>query len=195
MPLISIVVACHNRPVDLLSCLASFKAQKWKDFEILVVHEPSPMRPDSKAVVDSLNDDRFRWFEHPTRHDDWGNTVKDYYGKHEAKGSVIGHANGDNYYTPVYLEWMSQSIRQGKADFAYCDYVNDHIGYLPVDVQRFPSGQLCGIDAGGWLCRAEIVKTTPWEPKNKSYSDAILADALTKRSRTVKVPHVLWIHN
>ena len=214
-PLVSVVVATHDRPGELAMCLASYACQTFRDFEVIVVHEPSKLRRESKRVVRRLGDKRFRWVEYPKREDDFGSRAKDFGGKEVARGWVIQHQNGDNYVTPVFLDRMVAPFYQG-ATFVYCDRLgcgttavafqkdgslaltdgkNDQI-YVVHQADMVRSGyKYSGIDGSSWLCDAEIVRRTPWDIKDGLLADYRLAVALYEQSKPVKVDEVLWIHN
>lgn len=214
-PLVSVVVATHDRPAELAMCLASYACQTFRDFEVIVVHEPSKLRRESKRVVRRMGDKRFRWVEYPKREDDFGSRAKDFGGKEVARGWVIQHQNGDNYVTPVFLDRMVAPFHKG-ATFTYCERLGRgttpvHINedgsiqrmrgsleqlymIIPADMAR--SGiAYNGIDGSSWLCDAEIVRRTPWDIKDGLLADYRLAVALYEQSKPVKVDEVLWVHN
>lgn len=190
-PAVSIIVATHDRPWELVVTLASLKVQTFHDFEVIVVHEPSTYHNVEQARQTTLGfGEQFRFEAYPERMNDWGNTAKHWAAKTHATGSMVGLINGDDYYCPLYLQIMSWPIRDGRADFTYCDFVTHNTRFQ--DVYR-TKPEPAWIDGGGWLCKREIVADTEWN-KEGSSPDGTFAEAIAKQSRVEKVPGVLWMH-
>lgn len=190
-PLVSMVVAAYEQPRDLITTLHCFLVQTLQDFEVLVVHDgPGPAA--LREAVLALGDRRITYHETPVRNNDWGNSSKEY-GSNLARGRYIGHSNDDNYYAPVYFEALVAAIERDGADFAYCNMVHSQHGYAAFDTAPYHGR----IDGGGWLCRAEVVKATPWpEPKSNGYADGLYVEALVRHChRVTKVPAFLFVHN
>lgn len=192
---VSLVVSVHDEPTELGICLRSLQLQTFKNFECIVVHEFSKRMWESNAVVVGLKDDRFKFYSYPGDKDvnDYGVTAKVWGTENYATGTVIGHINGDCYYTPVYLERMAQPILDGAADFTYCDWVSHKNSYMKVfDCEP----RQCLIDSAGWLCRASVVHKTPWpeEMRRCACPDGWYVEQLTAGRRSEKVPGVLWVH-
>jgi hypothetical protein len=190
-PVVSIIVATHDKPDALSICLTSLKLQTYGDFECIVVHEPSERMRDSARVVDRLEDARFTFRPYSEDVNDFGVTVK-VWALQFTKGSIIAHVNGDCYYTPVYLERMVAPILSGHAAFAYCDWVSHHIGYEVLNAEPRQNA----IDSAGWLCRRDVVERTPWpqEQRRGPAPDGWYVVQLVKSATPIKVPGVLWVH-
>lgn len=190
-PLLSIIVATHDKPMALSICLQSLALQTFRDFECIVVHEPSDYIHEAQNVVDALDDTRFRFCRYPEVVNDFGIQVK-VWALEFAKGYAIAHVNGDCYYTPVYLERMMKPIIDGQAGFTYCDWVSHKVGYRVLDAEPVQ----CRIDSAGWVCRADIVHRTPWPVDKRSgpAPDGWYVEQLTAQCRSEKVPGVLWVH-
>lgn len=192
-PTFSWTVATHEQGDRLLACLASMKAQLFQDFEVIVMHEPSPRIDEARRIVERLEDPRFNFVAYPHRMEDWGNTVKDYGTRHYAKGRFVGHSNGDNYFCPKYLSYMLVPLVQDEADFVYCDHTSHHFGY-GVRPNTDPLGRW-KMDGSGWICRREIVEATSFFDKEMEYADGVYAECLAKKCRLKKIERVLWTHN
>lgn len=190
-PEVSIVIGSYSRTKELLATIHSFLAQTWENFELLVVNDGPPC-PEVMEAVCSIRDPRIRFLATSGRCNDWGNTSKEV-GSHLSTGKYIGHSNDDNYYAPVYLEKMLDGLRTNDAQFAFCNMIHSYTDYMP-----FPTHPtVYQIDGGGWICRADIVRSTAWpEPKSSSCADGMYVEALVARcERIVKVPGYLFVHN
>lgn len=194
-PYVSMIVATHERPDVLRVTLASLAVQQFKSFEVLVVHEPTERQDlvsEAKRVTLSFGE-RFRFLRAPERWNDFGNTAKWWATEVHARGNVIGHANGDNYYCPTYLSLMVSPFLDDVADFTYCNYVTHYLGY-----RGYSTAPTRGhIDGTGWLCRKDIVLSEKFEPDpdGKSHADSWFAERIAKKSRVAKLEAVLWMHN
>lgn len=189
-PKVSMVVACYQSPKKLLLPLGSFIAQTHENWECLVVHD-GPGGSEIEELIDRLGDSRISFHSLPDKSNDWGNTSKEY-GSHLSIGSYIGHSNDDNFYAPVYFEWMLRSLIDNEAQFAYCDMVHSHRKYQPMVCEPRP----CHIDGGGWLCLSTIVKATPWPTKSDNHADGHYVESLLNLcGRSIHVPHYLFTHN
>jgi len=189
-PLVSMVIAAYKRPRELLSTIHCLLCQTHQNFEILVVHD-GPGGGRIAAAIERLGDPRVRYIELPNNCNDWGNSSK-MYGSQLASGDFIGHSNDDNYYAPVYFEWMLSDLIYKEAEFAYCNMVHSHSQWSVLDCRIQPGY----IDGGGWICSASIVKSTPWESTKDTYSDGIYAVTLaSKANKAVKVPGLIFVHN
>lgn len=190
MPVVSLVISAFQRPLELDALLSCLRVQRLTDWEAIVVHETPSL--EIRSIVEAFDDPRIRYFEYPTRVQDWGNTCKEW-GTSKAMGTFIGHSNDDNYYAPTYFEWLVHALEVADADFAFCDMVQSHLGYRTLETEPV----VAGIDGGGWICRRQIVQATPWPlDKRDSLADGKFVEALVARCRNiVKVPAVLFVHN
>jgi glycosyltransferase involved in cell wall biosynthesis len=192
-PKVSMIVSAYGRPQQILVTLSSFIAQTYANWECLVVHD-GPTQGDTSLyeVVQRFGDSRIYYFETAERKNDWGNSSKEW-GSQLAIGDFIGHSNDDNYYAPVYFEWLIHSMLSGDAQFAYCNMIHSHHAWQPLSCDLRP-GQ---IDGGGWIARADIVRDTPWPDDRKDgMADGIYVQRLVERcQRTIKIPGFLFVHN
>src|SRR5581483_3683087 len=189
-PKISMVVACYENTKKILVPLGSFQSQTHENWECIIVHDgPGGFLLEHK--IRSLQDPRFQFYRLPENSGDWGNSCKEY-GSQLATGDYIGHSNDDNFYAPVYFEWMLRAMKEQEAQFVYCNMIHSHRQYQPMSCDT----KACHIDGGGWIAEAEIVKTTPWpSPKSDNHADGYYVESLVARcSRTAMIPGYLFVH-
>ena len=182
------VIAAHRRPRPLFCLLASLICQTHERWEALVVH--SGAGDDVRRVVATIGDPRIQYHEVPRQEGDWGAHCRTH-GFGLARGDWIGTTNDDNYYAPVYFTWMVSAAKAANAAFVYCNMVHSITNW-----SAFNTSLRRGyIDAGGWLCKGDIVKRTPWPPPCFS-SDGEYAERLVAAAGQVaKVDGYLFVHN
>jgi GT2 family glycosyltransferase len=190
MPVVSMIIATYNKPRETVATVHNLLIQTLQDFELIVVND-GPGAAVRDAVC-TIGDPRILYHETQERYNDWGNSSKEL-GSRLARGTYIGHSNDDNYYAPIYFMSMVRALSESGAGFAYCNMIHSHQDYRPFDTNPTAGW----IDGGGWLCKAEIVKNTPWpEPKSDQYADGRYVEALVSRAGgTIKVPGYLFVHN
>lgn len=190
-PKVSMIVSAYENHDKILLPLSSFISQTHTNWEAIIVHD-GPGGYMIQHRIRALQDSRISFHCLPEKSNDWGNSSKEY-GSQLATGEYIGHSNDDNFYAPVYFEWMLLSMIEQQADFAYCNMVHSHRQYQPMSCEP----RACMIDGGGWIAKADIVKSTPWpEPKSHSHADGHYIESLVSKCKsTTHVPGYLFTHN
>lgn len=100
--------------------------------------------------------------------------------------------NQDNYYAPVFLEWLVSEGQRLKVPFVYCDFVRSHLQWAPFTT-RAKKGHL---DLGGFIAHRSIVEKVKFD-KTTFNGDGDYIERLVQaaRARTAKVPAALFVHN
>jgi glycosyltransferase involved in cell wall biosynthesis len=116
VPLVSVIVPTHNRPVWLAEALASIRAQTFTDYEIVVVSngEGPEMRRLSQAAAISSN---ARWFAL----DDGNASAARNFGVEQATTEWIAFLDDDDVWLPEKLERQMAEARRTGADMVACD--------------------------------------------------------------------------
>jgi hypothetical protein len=195
-PLLSMTIASYlnedPRRLDALTCLLySFKAQTYAKWTATVVHD-GPCQNGfnlSAYLKQAIGDKRISVVTTPERLMHHGHP----YRREQAlltQGDYLGFTNDDNYYAPVYFEWMLSELTAG-ADFVYCDMVHSHKLWQPFKTEpRYKK-----LDMGGFVASRQLVELTPWTDFSFK-GDGTFIDALQVRARkVVKVPATLFVHN
>jgi glycosyltransferase involved in cell wall biosynthesis len=187
-PKVSVAVATYEQGPELACLLYSFAAQTYPNWEAVVVHDgPGPV---CREVVERMNDPRVRLIETPERKGRYGHPWRQL-GIDACTGDYIGLTNGDNYYAPVYFEWMLHLLGTRRADVVYCDWVHSHTQW---STMRAGPGKWL-IDLGCWLARAALVKSTPWRDNGFDGDGTYFEDLLKRATQVVHLPKPLFVHN
>jgi hypothetical protein len=197
-PVVGVAVAAYLpdlRQLAALRCLvASLQAQTYGRWRCLVVHD-GPCEEGLRAEARRLAEDkrvtfqetekRVKQFGHPHRQKAIDHLL-------EAGCSWLGLTNGDNYYCPVYFEWMLSRALRTRSLFAYCDMVHSHKLWSPFKTEpRYRK-----LDLGAWLAAAEVVRKVKFN-KSDFAADGDYINRLVEASqrRVVKVGATLYTHN
>ena len=185
---VGMVVVAYRRPGPLACLLHSFLCQTHQNFEIIVMHDGPG--PEVRPVVEVIDDPRINLIEtdcrrghhgHPMRHQGFQLSTADY----------LGTTNDDNYYVPVYFEWMLASLLHDKSQFVFCDFVRSRRQWRP----HRSEPRTGGLDCGAWLAEASLVRRTPWTDMSHT-GDGAYIESLTARARGIsRVESCLFVHN
>lgn len=183
------IVAAYERPRPLACLLHSFLCQTYENFEVLIIHDGPGAA--AREVVERIGDRRIKFMETDRRTNQFGHPLRKL-GIGYCSGQYVGMSNDDNYYVPVYFEWMLHSLVASGALFAYCNTIHSHHLWQPYDTKPMRGA----LDAGAWIADTELVKTTEWtdfgSAGDGTYIDALVAKA---QNRIVKVPGYVFVHN
>lgn len=200
-PKVGMAVAAYLRSESeqqamALKCLvASVQAQTYPNWHLQVTHDgPYPhdhgmltymSQWDQEARVKVVETDvRKQEFGHPHRQKAVTALI-------DLGCEWIGLTNQDNYYAPVYFEWLLSAAQTHKAQFAYCDMVRSHKLWKPMGT----SIRRGHIDLGGFLVHRSLAAKIKFD--NFTFiGDWDYIRRLTGAAKNViKVPATLFTHN
>jgi glycosyltransferase involved in cell wall biosynthesis len=187
-PRVSVVVATYQQTDELACLLYSFKAQTYDNWEAVVVHD-GPGEA-ARQIVQRLDDPRVRLIETPERRGQYGHPWRTM-GVEHATGDYIGLTNGDNYYVPVYFEWMLHVLVTQGCEFAYCDMVHSYARWGAV--RSHPARE--GLDLGAWIAEGRLVRATPWRDFGFAGDGTFIEDLLSRCAKAIHIPRSLFVHN
>ena len=119
---ISVIIPVYNAERYLSSCLESLLAQRYDNFEVLLINDGS--RDGSRAICESfaLRDDRIRLFNRDNR----GVSAARNYGLDHAQGDFVLFIDADDYLANDHLEQFAKSgIREGGIAFSNFTYEHE----------------------------------------------------------------------
>lgn len=204
-PLVSVVIATHNRPAVLHQTLKSLVAQTLQDWEAIVIGDAC--RPDTAATVAAFGDARISYVDLPVNFGEQSgpNNI----GFARARGRFVAILNHDDLWFPDHLTSMSGWIDATGADVVIARGAviesaaskgSRHMilgmgrdgFYDPVTTVGFGSAQM--------IRRASLPRLGPWRPASQCVCESSqdwLFRAWRKGAVIATMPHltVLMLHS
>lgn len=116
-PTVSICIPTYNGRVHLGECIASIRAQTFKDFEVVLCDDESSDGTLELARELAAGDSRFRFIANPRRFGlvgNWNNCIK------QARGEWIKFVFQDDVISPTCLEKILTACQQSGSFFGFC---------------------------------------------------------------------------
>ena len=206
-PTVGIIVASYlnedERRSRALNCmLASVVAQTYNNWRVKVVHD-GPCTASSfsqNEVIDPriefiCTSERKLQHGHPHRREQ-ALAPFTYRGDNPAylatcQPDYFVFTNDDNYYMPVFLEWMLHEAKTSDSDFLYCDMIHSHRLW-----QHFITTPKKGrIDLGSFLVHRSLVEKVPWTDFSFSGDGTYIEALVSAAKRVRKLDATLFVHN
>ncbi|AEH89335.1 MULTISPECIES: glycosyltransferase family 2 protein [Mesorhizobium] len=205
-PLVSVVIATHNRPAALRQALKSVLAQTLQDFEILVIGDAC--RPDTAAVVGEFGDPRILYVDLPVNFGEQSgpNNI----GFARARGRFVALLNHDDLWFPDHLAATTGWIDATNADVVIARgvVVEPPVDGKPVKNSIFGIGKdgfydpasTTGFGSAQIVRRASLNRLGPWRPASQCFCESSqdwLFRAWRKGALISTMPHltVLKLHS
>lgn len=199
---LTVVVVTYKMPAALNSTLAAFECQTMQNFDLIVLHD-GPDEATRRVVNErpsSVPHPPMQYIETEIRYNDYGHSLRDI-GIGRATGDFLLITNGDNYYSPRFVEFAFDAIEAQGLDLVMWNFVHSHVrpggtpfpSYSPFST--FPL--LWRIDIGAMLVRTSIAKRVGFRDKSHDGDAAYLQDMLEldQPIRMGKIEKTLMIHN
>lgn len=206
-PLVSVVIATHNRPAALRQALRSVLGQTLQDFEILVIGDAC--RPDTAALIAEFADPRIVYIDLPVNFGEQSgpNNI----GFARARGRFVALLNHDDLWFPDHLAATTGWIDATNADVVIArgavveppstdgkPVKNSIFGigkdgfYDPASTTGFGSAQI--------VRRTSLNRLGPWRPAGQCFCESSqdwLFRAWRKGAVIATIPHltVLKLHS
>ena len=113
---VSVIMPAYNRETYIRESIDSVLAQRFTDFELIVVDDGST--DATAAIVESYTDRRIRLIRQSNR----GVSVARNTGLEAARGRFITFLDSDDLYYPDFLNTLFRLIRSTKTDMVFCDF-------------------------------------------------------------------------
>jgi glycosyltransferase involved in cell wall biosynthesis len=200
------IVVVTYRQLEALKCLlASLNCQTLRNFDVLVIHDG---RHDATRhlVERSAADYDFpcQYLETDERFDDYGHSLRKA-GIRSATGEFLLITNGDNYYSPRFVEFVFEAIDLHHLDIAMWDIVHSHSkpglsplpSYSPFSISPV---RYC-VDIGAFLVRTSMAKKAGFRARTLDadatyFEDLVRAGTATGvRVAIGKIEKTLMVHN
>jgi len=189
---LTIVVATYQQELALDCLLKSLACQTLQNFKVLVIHDgPSQTTPPIVHACARVRPEVFEYLETPNRTNDFGHSLRAV-GIERTNTEFVLLTNGDNYYTPRFVEFMFEAIDKYDLDIAFCDMIHSYTyGLLRTrPVRNY-------IDMGCFIAKTDAAKSVGFRDKTFSGDATYFEDLLhyLPTSAVGKVRKVLMVHN
>jgi len=199
-PVVGISVAAYIphancRELYALRCLvASFQAQTYGNWRMEIAHDgPAPVAAHS-VLADLTKDQRVEVRETTTRQQQFGHPYRQQTAEILVRGGAqwLLQTNQDNYYAPVFLEWMLAEAQEQKVLFVYSDFVRSHKQWV-AHSSRPKKGQL---DLGAFMIHSSLVPVVKFDrfgfDGDGDYINRLVAHV---KNKTAHVAAPIFVHN
>lgn len=187
-PKVGMIVAAYKRRHSLACLLYSFLAQTYPNFEILVVHDGPA--PEIQELVEAIGDERILLVQTPERSGQFGHPLRQL-GIELCSANYIGMTNDDNYYVPVYFEWMLHELESKQAQFVFCNFIRSHKLWQPY----YASPEKGKLDCGAWIAESRLVKSIAWCDMSFSGDGTYIEQLVDAADVIAKLDAFLFVHN
>jgi GT2 family glycosyltransferase len=173
--------------------VSSLIMQTHRNWKLILVHD-GPSDGGVRAFIESINDDRIEYLETEKHAGNWGHTIRrDWLQKVKTEYVVI--TNPDNYYAPVFLEYLIRPLSKSGAIAAYSSgMIHSYKAWqlIPCSVKR---GY---IDCGGVVLKTKQAQEAGWHNITDHSADWFFFEGIANkfgRDKFIPVKGVLFIHN
>ena len=201
-PIISVICVTYKQSGPLKVFVNSFLNQTAPNWKLLVYHDG----PD--ADFDSLmngfcahGETRIAFKSTTARFNDFGHSLREM-ALAEVDGDYVLLTNGDNYYVPIFVAVMTESIRRFDPDVVMFDMIHSHNcpggrPQLPYSFFRTEYRRK-SIDMGSAIVRTNLAKQAGFRDKSHDGDATYFEDVAKLRGpnlKIVKANQVLFVHN
>lgn len=171
LPRVSVITATYNRSRVLRHAIASVIAQRFTDWELLVIGDACT--DDTEDVVAAFRDPRIRFHQLPRNVGEQSGPNNE--GASRARGELLAYLNHDDLWLPDHLERLVPALARSGAGLMFSLMAAIIPGQPPVLGNFTPSGRYeprTVVPASSWLFRRTLTERVgPW----RSYRDCYQA--------------------
>lgn len=178
------------------SFINSILAQTYSNFELFIVHDgPIEDTCEKLDLINSVKDERVRFFETEDRLEKFGYPHRKKYAFLDENFDFILFTNDDNHYVPAAFEILLHVVEKLDAEVVYCNMISSHKIWFPIETEL----ECNKIDLGAFIIKKEIMKNLEFNLEGSCMtSDGKLADEIKEKipsKKIAKVNNYLYIHN
>lgn len=170
-------------------------AQTVSEWELLLLHD-GPNATGLAASLRQLGDPRVRYYESPTRYNDWGHSLRamglEQIATEPIEGDFVVVTNGDNYYCPGFVETMLRAF-ESSVVAVYCPMIHNHYGWRLIDSRL----EHKWIDCGCLMARRDVAINTGWTSREYSADWSYVSQMIGNYGahRIKRIDNILFVHN
>ena len=175
MARVSVIVSTFDRPALLLEALASIAAQRYRDFEVIVVNDHGT---DVAALVEDVARSRFRPAGIPLRYAyrecNCGVAATRNHGLALARGELVAYLDDDDLWHPHHLEALVATL-DAHPDCA--------LAYGDAEVCRMEPAEprANGVPGEAWRCADTRTLAVPFDPEKMRRDDFVVPGGMMHR--------------
>ena len=191
-----VICVAYERPIPLQILIGSFIVQTNPNWILHIIYDGTAPKEIIDIVTPFVEDDRVHFYESPERYQNYGHPNRKMMLQtiETNPGDFILMTNDDNYYVPLFVEYMLNAVR-GRIGIVYCNTIHSHAGY---DINYSELRENC-IDMGAFIVREDIAKMTGFNhihfSADGTYAEECSRTCLRNRLKAVKVNKAIFIHN
>ena len=193
MDTLKIIVVAWERVLPLQIMINCFQVQTDPKWEMHIIHD-GPAPQEVKNIIP--NDPRVNFYETKQRMKNYGHPNRRYLLNTIAArpNDFILITNDDNYYVPMFVQFMRAEVKQG-VGIVYNDCLHNYYSYNVLKSKM----QINYIDMGSFIVRADVAKAVGFT-SDAFHADGIYAEACAgycnSHGLLIKyIPKSLMIHN
>lgn len=190
-----VIVVAYHRPVPLRILIDSFIVQTCPDWVMTIIHD-GPAPESVKAIIKQYNDSRISFIDSDAESGNHGFYIRQSITGmlSEEKANFVLHTNDDNYYVPLFVEFMLRQIND-ETGIVFCDTIHSHQEY---NLQHTDL-KVSSIDIGAFIVRLSIAKEVGFTHNTYAfdgyYAEECRDYCLNKGFTSLHILKPLFIHN
>lgn len=173
--------------------ISSLILQTHKNWELILIHDGPT---DNHGIREQARQDsRIKYIETKERVGNWGHALRQWALNEFDLGDYTMITNADNYYVPVFIEYMLKGFKSHTAVATYCDTMTHSYKAWEVIPCKLERGYL---DAGGVLVKSNIAKEIGWQNTLEHSADWLYFSEIAAKyswSNFIPVKGNLFVHN
>lgn len=198
---ITIVCVAYKRYREIHILINSIICQTLDNWKLTIIHDGPDDKMNKILGHYKRENNNIDYMFTDKRYNDYGHSLRDI-GIRKANTEFLLLTNDDNYYMPVFLEYMFQSIRANELDLILCDMIHSHNNpgiYMqqPYELfKAFPKKHYT--DIGNFIVKTKIAQDVGFRSREFDADGVFIDDIMTRYSNKIrvgKINNVLFVHN
>lgn len=187
---VTFICTIYNTYPQIISSLILQTHSNW---ELILIHD-GPNDNNLRSLIPE--DNRIKYIETEERKGNYGHHLRKWALNEFELGDFVTISNADNYYTPVFIEYMIREFKKSHTAVAsYCESMVHSYKAWQVLPCRPERGFM---DCGGVLIKSDIAKEVGWNDIKEHSADwTFFSDIASKYSwkNFLPVKGCLFVHN
>lgn len=202
---LTIICVAYRRYAQLPVLIHAILCQTLRNWRLHIIHDGPDQEMEALLRPYGERHPEISYEFTDRRYEDYGHSLRQI-GIDNADTEYLLITNDDNYYVPVFLEFMFNEIREHDLDLILCDMVHSDLSvdegglkYARGEYSCFRTHPKKGrVDIGCFIVRTEIAKRVGFRDKSFFGDGTFVEDMLAEFGgglRIGKLNKVLFVHN